>query len=211
MSLWVDSHRPNALAKLTLHPEITEKLTALARSEELPHLLFYGPPGSGKKTRVMALLREIYGSGVEKVKLDQRTFKTTANKSIEIATLGSNYHIECNPSDVGNNDRYVIQEVIKEIASHSNLQSTGTGGARSFKIVVLNEVDKLSKQAQAGLRRSQTYIDLSASFAPSHSFVLSVLLVFPSSCLSTFFLVVLLLHSHIQTHTEIYVIYNLYL
>jgi replication factor C subunit 3/5 len=80
-----------------------------------------------------ALLREIYGGGVEKVKLEHRTFKTSTNKTIEITTLGSNHHIECNPSDAGNNDRFVIQEVIKEIASHGNLQS-GVSGARSFKI-----------------------------------------------------------------------------
>ena len=61
----------------------------------------------------MALLREIYGSGVEKVKLDQRTFKTTSNKSIEIATLGKFktdlrnfhgetliYHVQFNPNSI---------------------------------------------------------------------------------------------------------------
>ena len=45
MSLWVDVHRPTSLFKLTIAPDITEKLLALGRSEELPHLLFYGPPG----------------------------------------------------------------------------------------------------------------------------------------------------------------------
>ena len=49
------------------------------------------------------------------MKLEHRTFKTSTNKTIEITTLGSNHHIECNPSDAGNNDRFVIQEVIKEV------------------------------------------------------------------------------------------------
>lgn len=134
MSLWVDVHRPTTLSKLSLHSEVNEKLSALSKSEELPHLLFYGPAGAGKKTRVMALLREIYGPGVEKIKLEHRTFKNNSGKPIEIGTLGSNYHIECNPSDVGNNDRFVIQEVIKEIASHANLSSTVAAGSRNFKI-----------------------------------------------------------------------------
>ena len=34
---------------------------------DFPHLLFYGPPGSGKKTRVMLLLRAAFGPSVEKV------------------------------------------------------------------------------------------------------------------------------------------------
>ena len=136
MSLWVDKHRPATLQKLTLHEEVTAKLLALSRSDELPHLLVYGPPGAGKKTRVMALLREIYGSGVEKIKMEHRSFKPNPNKTIEITTLGSNFHIECNPSDAGNNDRFVIQEVIKEIASHTVVHATGgsSAGSKGFKI-----------------------------------------------------------------------------
>jgi len=37
----------------------------------------------------------------------------------------SNYHVELNPSDVGNNDRYVVQEVIKELAKNRPLDVAG--------------------------------------------------------------------------------------
>ena len=43
---------------------------------------------------------------------------------VELTTLSSNYHVELNPSDVGNNDRYVVQEIIKVGTASS---STGAG------------------------------------------------------------------------------------
>lgn len=36
-------------------------------SGDCPHTLFYGPPGAGKKTLILALLREIYGISAERV------------------------------------------------------------------------------------------------------------------------------------------------
>lgn len=35
------------------------------------------------------------------------------NLEIELTTISSNHHVEINPSDAGNNDRYVVQEIIK--------------------------------------------------------------------------------------------------
>lgn len=42
-------------------------------------MMFYGPSGAGKKTRIMALLHAIYGPGVGKVKLERRVFKVCFN------------------------------------------------------------------------------------------------------------------------------------
>ena len=66
--LWVDKHRPLTLEKVDYAKEQAAQLARLAQSGDMPHLLFYGPSGAGKKTRVMALLRAMFGSGVEKVR-----------------------------------------------------------------------------------------------------------------------------------------------
>jgi len=146
----VDKHRPISLDKLDIHQSLSRNLKKMCNSENLsvPHLLFYGPSGAGKKTRIMAVLREMYGSGVEKLKVEHRSMKIKS-KNVELVTIASNYHIEMNPSDAGFYDRVIVQEVIKEIA-----QSHPIDTHRTFKVVVLNEVDKLSKDAQHALRRT---------------------------------------------------------
>jgi len=151
MSLWVDKHRPKKLAKLDYHQEQSEHLGKLVKGGDFPHLLVYGPPGAGKKTRVMCLLREMYGAGVERLRIEHQNFETPSKKKVEITTIASNYHIEVNPSDCGIYDRVVIQELIKTVASAHQLN---TEGQREFKVVVLTEVDKLTKDAQHALRRT---------------------------------------------------------
>ena len=47
---------------------LTRAPPSKAADGDLPHLLFYGPQGAGKKTRIMALLRAIYGGGCEKAR-----------------------------------------------------------------------------------------------------------------------------------------------
>lgn len=43
-------------------------------SGDFPHLMVYGPSGAGKKTRIMCILRELYGSGVEKLRIEHMDF-----------------------------------------------------------------------------------------------------------------------------------------
>jgi replication factor C subunit 3/5 len=160
--LWVDKHRPSKLDELTYHGAITSRLRSLARNPNtMPHLLFYGPSGAGKKTRIAALLRELYGPGAERLKLDKRTFTTPTKRIIDVHLITSNYHIELSPGDAGLNDRFVVQDVIKEMASNRNIASAAVAaadgkvsGRADFKTVVLMDVDRLSRQAQAALRRT---------------------------------------------------------
>ncbi|KAI9289633.1 P-loop containing nucleoside triphosphate hydrolase protein [Umbelopsis sp. AD052] len=151
MSLWADKYRPQSLDKLTYHNDLSAHLKKMAHSGDFPHMLFYGPPGAGKKTRIAAVLREIYGPGVERLKVDQRQFVTPSNRKLDLNIVSSNYHMELNPSDVGMYDRAVVQDLIKEVAQ---TQQIDANAKHRFKIIVINEADELSREAQAGLRRT---------------------------------------------------------
>uniref|UniRef100_A0A0W0EUU0 Putative P-loop containing nucleoside triphosphate hydrolase protein n=1 Tax=Moniliophthora roreri TaxID=221103 RepID=A0A0W0EUU0_MONRR len=116
MSLWVDQYRPRLLDDLHYHQTLSARLKSLASSGDFPHMLFYGPSGAGKKTRITCTLRQLFGAGVEKLKIDQRVFLTPSKRKIEINLVQSNFHVEITPSEAGNFDRIVIQELLKEIA-----------------------------------------------------------------------------------------------
>lgn len=169
MALIVDKHRPRSIEALSYHHELSERLQSLVRralefppletkanlaqaqSGDFPHLLVYGPSGSGKKTRVVATLKELYGPGVEKIKVDARVFQTTSNRKLEFNIVASVYHLEITPSDVGNYDRVVIQDLLKEVAQ---TQQVDQSAKQRFKVVVINEADQLTRDAQAALRRT---------------------------------------------------------
>ncbi|CAH8533629.1 unnamed protein product [Dicrocoelium dendriticum] len=151
MALWVDKYSPTSLNKLDYHQKQASSLKNLVDSTSFPHLLFYGPPGSGKRTRISCVLRELYGTGVDRLRLESHNFLTPSNKKISISTISSNYHMEVNPSEVGIYDRVVIQELIKKMASTPQLD---TSQQRDFKVVVLHEADHLTRDAQHALRRT---------------------------------------------------------
>nr|GME08737.1 replication factor C subunit 3 [Ipomoea batatas] len=152
--LWVDKYRPKTLDKIIVHQDVAQNLKKLVTEQDCPHLLFYGPSGSGKKTLIMALLRQIFGASADKVKAENKVWKIDAGTrtiDVELTTLSSTHHVELSPGDAGFQDRYVVQEVIKEMAKNRPID---TKGKKSFKVLVLNEVDKLSREAQHSLRRT---------------------------------------------------------
>ena len=78
-------------------------------------------------------------------------FQTTSNRKIEFNIVASNYHLEITPSDVGNYDRVVIQNLLKETAQTQQVDLTAK---QRFKVVVINEAEYLTRDAQAALRRT---------------------------------------------------------
>ncbi|CBY21333.1 unnamed protein product [Oikopleura dioica] len=151
MSLWCDRYRPKTFKELDYNLKQAKQLQRMVKEGDFPHLLFWGTNGAGKKTRINCILRELYGSGVDKLRLERHEYTTASNKKLELHACASNYHIEICPADAGIHDRIVIQELVKGIAGG---QSLNNDKQKQFKVIVITEANRLTKDAQHGLRRT---------------------------------------------------------
>lgn len=60
-AVWVEKYRPASLKDMVGQEAILPLLRSYAEKRSMPHLLFAGPPGSGKTTAALALARDLFG------------------------------------------------------------------------------------------------------------------------------------------------------
>ncbi|MHA2502573.1 MAG: replication factor C small subunit [Candidatus Kariarchaeaceae archaeon] len=61
--MWIEKYRPQKLDDIIGQEETKMRLKGFVESRSLPHLLFAGPPGTGKTSTVITLATEIFGKG----------------------------------------------------------------------------------------------------------------------------------------------------
>lgn len=118
--------RPKNVDEISHQEHVVATLKTSIASGQLPHLLFYGPPGTGKTSTIVAVARQLFGPDFRK----------------------NGRFLELNASD----DRgiSVVREKVKGFAQGA---ISGSSTMPPFKIIVLDEADSMTNDAQSALRR----------------------------------------------------------
>ncbi|KAK1512867.1 replication factor C [Colletotrichum tamarilloi] len=134
---WVEKYRPKTLSDVTAQDHTVTVLQRTLQASNLPHMLFYGPPGTGKTSTVLALAKELYGPEMIKSRV-----------------------LELNASD--ERGISIVREKVKDFARMQLTNPTNEYKKRypcpPFKIIILDEADSMTQDAQSALRRTmETY------------------------------------------------------
>ena len=122
-SPWVEKYRPTTFSDIVIDPNNDRILQSILRSNYFPNMLLYGPPGTGKTTTIINLID---------------TFQRKQNNH------NKGLVIHLNASDERGID--IIRNQINQFVNSNALFANGT------KIVVLDEVDYMTKNAQQALK-----------------------------------------------------------
>ena len=123
--MWSEKYRPKKLSQVVDQKEIIKGISNLIKSPDIPHMLFAGPAGVGKTTTALCIAMELLGEEWRKNTL------------------------ELNASD--ERGIKMVRERVKEFAASIKLASDREFGRP--KIIILDEADEMTSEAQTALRR----------------------------------------------------------
>lgn len=125
---WVDKYRPKTLKDIVGHDDVKNLLITSIEKGDLPHLLFHGGSGTGKTSTVMALVMQLYGP-------------RRINEKV----------LELNASD--ENGINVVRDKIIKFANIVVGSADPKYPSPSFKIIILDEADSMTSEAQTALKK----------------------------------------------------------
>jgi len=157
----VDKYTPSNLDDNYFHHNIIEKLGVMSKDMCIPHIIFYGPSGSGKKTLINIFLEMLYGKGINNTEYVTYKVKGSGNNTTLVPVKQSYNHIVIEPGN-NNFDRYLVQEIVKTYASRQLVNMFGT--KKPFKVVLINNIGNMSYYAQTALRRTMEVYSGSCRF-----------------------------------------------
>ncbi len=130
--LWAEKYRPKILKDIINQDGIKNRLKGFIEAGTMPHLLFAGPPGTGKTTAALVLINELLGD-----------FDVFGRKEDQLKT--SVPYLELNASDERGIN--VVRERIKNFALLMAINAP-------FRVIILDEADSMTTDAQHALRRT---------------------------------------------------------
>lgn len=118
----VEKYRPSKLNNILEQKEVVTAITNIIKNKNMPHLLFYGSPGTGKTSIANILTKKLFKNDYE------------------------DRVLELNASD--ERGIQIVRGKIKHFAKLSINQNEDI----KFKIIILDEADSLTNESQLALR-----------------------------------------------------------
>lgn len=146
----VDKYKPKLNDNFEINKDIFKKLKTISDDDSVPHIIFHGPEGSGKKTLIYLFLEKMYDSSIHTLNDVLYSVMSSCNYENKVNVKQSKHHIVIEPNQ-NNSDRYLIQGVLKQYVKRVPLQIFQKN--RKFRIILINNIENLSYYTQTALRR----------------------------------------------------------